>query len=148
MSAVRRLMTDDPYGLVRLVLGADAVITGANGFAYLAGASLLDGPLGVEASTLRPIGACLIAFAVIVGGVAFSKRPGAGAVGAIVSANVAWALASVAVLAAGTLDPTTGGGIWIALQALVVSGFAGLQALAYRRLGDHIRVTGRASDSP
>ena len=149
MSAIRRLMDDEPYGLVRLALGADAVIIGANGVAYLAGASLLDGPLGVEASTLRPIGAFLIAFALIVGTVAVSKRPAGGAVGAIVTANGAWAVTSIVVLAAGVLEPgpTTGGGIWVALQAVVVGGFAGLQAAAYRRVGGHIRVTRRVSDS-
>jgi hypothetical protein len=147
MSALKRLMGDEPYGMVRLALGADAAITGANGVAYLAGASLLDGPLGVEASTLRPIGAFLIVFAAIVGATAASKRPSAGAVGAIVIANVAWAVGSVAVLAAGSLDPTTGGGVWIALQAIVVGGFAGLQAAAYRRVGSHIQITTGVRDS-
>jgi hypothetical protein len=37
------------------------------------------------------------------------------------------------VLAAGWGDPETLGGVWIALQALVVAGFAGLQAQALRR---------------
>jgi hypothetical protein len=129
-------IAEQPYGLLKLALGADAVITGANGVAYLAGASLLDGPLGVEASTLRPIGAFLVVFAAIVGATAIAKRPAPVAVEAIILANVAWALGSVAVLVAGTLDPTTGGGVWIALQALVVGGFAGLQTAALRLTRD------------
>jgi len=36
------------------------------------------------------------------------------------------------VLIAGWLDPSTVGAVWIALQAIVVAGFAGLQAAALR----------------
>ncbi len=51
---------------VRLALKLDAVVTGANGFAYLAAASLLDGPLGMPASFLRGVGAFLLVFAAAV----------------------------------------------------------------------------------
>ena len=127
-----RLAAADPNGLVRLALRLDAVVTGANGAAYLAVASLLDGPLGVEASTLRPIGASLVVYAIAVALVSRPERPSAAAVRVVVAANVIWAVGSLIVLAAGWLDPTTGGGVWIALQALVVAGFAGLQAAALR----------------
>lgn len=133
MNAVRKIL-DEPYGALRLALGADAAVTGANGVAYLAGAGLLDGPLGVEASTLRAIGAFLIVFAGGVALAASAARPSASAVAAIVTGNAAWVVASFTVLVTGALEPghTTGGGIWIALQAFVVGGFAAAQALAYR----------------
>ena len=50
----------------------------------------------------------------------------------VIGANAIWAADSLIVLAAGWLDPSTGGAVWIALQALVVADFAGLQAAALR----------------
>ena len=128
-----RLAVADPNFLVRLALRLDAVVTGANGVAYLAAAGLLDGPLGVEASTLRPIGAFLIVYvAIAVALVSRPERPSPAAVRVVIAANLIWAADSLIVLAAGWLDPSTGGAAWIALQALVVAGFAGLQAAALR----------------
>ena len=127
-----RLAAADPNGLVRLALRLDAVVTGANGVAYLALAGVLDGPLGIEASTLRPVGAFLIVFAIAVAAVSLPERPSATAVRTIVVANLIWAADSLIVLIAGWLDPSTVGAVWIALQANVVAGFAGLQAAALR----------------
>jgi len=127
-----RLAAAEPNALVRLALRLDAVVTGANGVAYLALAGVLDGPLGVEASTLQPIGAFLIVFAIAVAAVSLPERPSAAAVRAIVVANLIWAADSLIVLVAGWLDPSTAGAVWIALQAIVVAGFAGLQAAALR----------------
>jgi hypothetical protein len=127
-----RLLSAEPHGLVRLALGADALITGVNGVAYVAAAGLLDGPLGVEASTMRPIGAFLIAFAGLVGLLALARRPAPAAVRTVIAANVVWVGASLIVLAGGWLEPSTIGGIWIGLQAVVVGGFAALQAAALR----------------
>ena len=129
-----RIAAAEPNTLVRLALRLDAVVTGANGVAYLALAGVLDGPLGIEASTLRPIGAFLIVFAVAVAVAAVSlpESPSAAAVRTIVVANLIWAADSLIVLIAGWLDPSTVGAVWIALQAIVVAGFAGLQAAALR----------------
>ena len=44
----------------------DAVVTGANGAAYLLGASLLDGPLGLSPGLLRGVGAFLLVYAAAV----------------------------------------------------------------------------------
>jgi hypothetical protein len=49
-----------------------------------------------------------------------------------VSANALWAIASLVVLAADSFSPTTVGGVWIGLQAMVVAGFAALQVYAQR----------------
>ena len=127
-----RLEAADPNLLVRLALRLDAIVTGANGVAYLAAAGLLDGPLGVEAATLRPIGAFLIVYAIAVALVSRPERPSPAAVRVVIAANAIWAADSLIVLIGGWLDPTTGGAVWIALQALVVAGFAGLQTAALR----------------
>jgi hypothetical protein len=119
--------------MLRLALKLDAVVTGANGAGYLVLAGALDQPLGIEAGALRGVGAFLMAFAVAVWAVASRKTVSRTAVRAVVAANVIWAVDSLVVLAAGWADPETLGGVWIALQAVVVAGFAALQALALRR---------------
>jgi hypothetical protein len=120
-------------GLLRLALKLDAVVTGVNGAAYLAAAGPLEDLLGVSPDLLRPLGAFLVLFAAAVWFVATRPKPPRGAVNAIVEANAAWAVGSLAFLALGASSPTVVGGVWIALQAVVVGGFAALQLSALRR---------------
>jgi hypothetical protein len=120
---------------LRLALRLDAAVTGANGVAYLALADVLDGPLGISAGVMRPIGAFLVAFAIAVYAVSATEGVNRAAVRAVVAANAIWAADSLIVLAANWTTPTTLGGVWIALQALVVAGFAALQAITLRRAG-------------
>ncbi len=114
--------------LLRLVLKLDAVVTGANGVAYLAAAGPLEDLFGVDAALQRPIGAFLVMFAAGVWLVATRPAISRGAVMAIAGANALWAVASLAFAIAGVSSPTTVGTVWIVLQALVVGGFASLQA--------------------
>ena len=113
--------------LLALALRLDAVVTGANGAAYLVLAGPLGDLLGLSPSLLRGAGAFLVAFAAAV----WLARPAA--VPAIVAANVAWAAASITAAVAGWGSPTTAGTVWIVLQAIVVAGFAELQLTALRR---------------
>jgi hypothetical protein len=57
----------------------------------------------------------------------------AGAVRAVVAANVLWAIGSLVAAIAGWGTPSTAGAVWIVLQAVVVAGFAELQLLGLRR---------------
>jgi hypothetical protein len=116
--------------LLRLALLVDAVVTGANGAAYLALGSVLDSPLGISSSVLHPVGAFLLLFAIGVWTVA--SRPTTAGVALVVAANAVWALDSIAVVAFDWGTPTTLGAVWIALQALVVGAFAAAQAFAAR----------------
>jgi hypothetical protein len=118
--------------LLRLALKLDAVVTGANGVAYLAAAEPLEDLLGLPPSLLRPAGAFLVLFAVVVWLVATRPVVSRAAVLAVVAANTLWVVDSLAFLALGWSSPTTAGGVWIALQAAVVAGFATLQAYARR----------------
>ncbi len=119
--------------VLRRVLLVDAVVTGANGVAYLAGATVLDGVLGVSAGALRPIGAFLLAFAGVVAVVATRcPIPGA-AVRELMAANALWVVASLAVAATGALDANGVGTAWIVLQAVTVAGFAALPPWALAR---------------
>lgn len=116
---------------LRLALGADAVVTGVNGAAYLAAAGPLSDLLGLDAGLLRGIGGFLLAFAIVVALVARSPRPFA--VKEVVAVNVLWAAGSIVVAVTGAGDPTTAGTVWIAMQAVVVGLFAELQLGALRR---------------
>jgi hypothetical protein len=118
--------------VLRLVLKADAVVTGVNGVAYLAAAEPLEDLLGVSANLLRPLGAFLVLFAAAVWFVATRRAVPRAAVLAIAAANAVWAIGSLAFAAAGASSPSTVGTVWVLLQALVVGGFAALQALASR----------------
>jgi hypothetical protein len=119
--------------LLRGALVLDALVTGANGAAYLVAAGPLEDLLGIPAAWLRGAGAVLLAFAAVVW--LTSRRPGARAVLAIVAVNALWTLGSVVLAIAGWQDPTTVGTVSIVLQALVVAGFAELQTAGLRGAG-------------
>jgi len=119
-------------GLLRAALLLDAAVTGVNAVAYLAAAGPLSRLLGYDAGLLRGVGAFLLVFAAavtVVGTRVPVPRPAAVAV---VAVNVAWTAASLAAAATGSGGPTTLGTVWTVLQALVVGGFAALQAAALR----------------
>jgi hypothetical protein len=113
---------------LRLALKLDAVVTGANGAAYVALAGPLEDLLGVEASLLRPTGAFLLAFAVFVAVVATRPEVPRAGVTAVIEANILWVIGSLAFVVIGVSSPDTAGSVWTVMQAAVVAGFAGLQA--------------------
>lgn len=114
---------------LRTALKLDAVVTGANGAAYLVAAGPLEDLLGLSPALLRSIGAFLLLFSAAVWAVASRREVSASAALVVIGVNVLWAADSIAFLLSGLSDPTTFGGIWIVMQALVVAGFAGLQAV-------------------
>jgi hypothetical protein len=119
--------------LLRLVLVADAAVTGANAVAYLAGAFVLDSLLGVPAGLLLALGAFLAVYAGLV--LRLATRPSIPRSGvlAVIDANILWAAASLLVLALDAFTPDAAGQVWIAVQAVAVAGFAGLQWIALKR---------------
>jgi hypothetical protein len=121
--------------LLRLALVADAAVTGANAVAYLAGAFVLDSVLDVPAELLLALGAFLGVYSGLVLRLATRPSISRGGVIAVIDANLAWAAVSLLVLALDTFTPDTAGQIWIALQAVVVAGFAALQYVGLQRGG-------------
>ena len=118
---------------LRTALKLDAVVSGTNGAAYLVAAGPLGDVLGLEPVLLRILGAVLVAFAAALMLTATRVAVARPAVVAIVVANAAWAVAGIVVAIGGWVSPTTLGTVWIVAQALVVAGFAELQATASRR---------------
>ena len=121
--------TSLPRPLLGAALKLDAVVTGANGAAYLIAAGPLGDLLGLSPALLRGVGAFLLAFAAVVWLAERSRT----AVLTVVAANVAWAAGSIAAAIAGWGTPETVGTVWIVLQAVVVAGFAELQLTGLRR---------------
>lgn len=119
--------------LLRLALVADAAVTGANAVAYLAGAFILDELLGVPGGLLIGLGAFLAVYAALVLRVATRPTIPRAGVLAVIDANLAWAAASVLVLALDAFTPDTAGQVWIAAQAAAVAGFAVIQWIGLRR---------------
>ncbi|HEV2774270.1 MAG TPA: hypothetical protein VGV90_01640 [Solirubrobacteraceae bacterium] len=128
-TALRRLdLTSLPVAL-RL----DAVVTAANGAAYLLAAGPLSDLLGLSAALLRVAGVGLLAFAAVVWLVAAAKRIARPAAATIIALNAVWAIGCIAAVLADLGTPTTAGAAWIVAQALVVAGFAELQVAGLRR---------------
>jgi hypothetical protein len=119
--------------LLRLALKLDAIVTGANGAAYLIAAGPLGDLLGLSPALLRGTGAFLLAFAAAVWLTATRPSIPRAAVYAIIAANAIWALDSVVAAVAGWGTPDTVGTVWIVLQAIVVAAFAELQLVGLRR---------------
>ncbi|KOG21916.1 hypothetical protein [Streptomyces viridochromogenes] len=123
--------TSDPHAVLRRLLALDAVVTGANGLAYLAASGPLGRLLGVDRGLLLALGAFLAVYAAAVGLLASRARPGAFPVRAVIEANLAWSVLSCVALAM-WLAPTGAGAVWTVLQALTVAAFAALQHLALK----------------
>ena len=119
--------------LLRAALKLDAVVTGANGLAYLAAAAPLGDLLGLTPSLLRAGGALLVAFAVGVWATAARPSLRRSAVLAVVAVNVLWSAGSIVAAAAAWGSPTVEGTVWIILQAVVVAVFAELQVVGLKR---------------
>ena len=118
---------------LRNVLLLDAVLTGANGIAYVAGATALDSLLGPSPAVIVGLGVFMLAYAATAAVLGLRRPVSKLAVGLIADGNIVWALASVAVVAFGWLGLTTAGTVWTLMQAALVVGFAALQMTALRR---------------
>ncbi|MDO3650037.1 hypothetical protein [Nocardia mangyaensis] len=119
--------------LLRVSLRLDAVVTGANGLAYLALAQPLERLLGLDATIGLAIGAFLTAYGLAVALVGRPATINRTAAAAVAIGNLTWVLASLVAVATGILGLTTVGSVWAVLQAITVGAFAALQYLGLRR---------------
>ncbi|MFD9104270.1 hypothetical protein ACFVZN_24690 [Streptomyces virginiae] len=124
-----------PQLALRRFLALDAVVTTANGLAYVAFSAPLGRLLGVGPGLLLALGVLLALYGAAVGLLASRRRPPALAVKAVVETNYAWAALSLVSLAV-WFSPTLAGTVWIPAQALTVAGFALLQQLALRSVAE------------
>ncbi|MFJ2256786.1 hypothetical protein ACIOKD_00340 [Streptomyces sp. NPDC087844] len=120
--------------MLRRFLALDAVVTGANGVAYLVASGPLGRQLGVDPGLLLALGLLLTAYAAAVALVASRPVPPILPVRAVIEVNLAWVALSLVALAL-WLSPTTAGAVWIPVQALTVLAFALVQYAALRARG-------------
>jgi hypothetical protein len=130
-SAMRATGSD---GFARLALTLDAVVTGLNGIAYLALATVLDSFFGVATAVQYPVGVFLVLYSLGVLAIGTRKEINRTGLTAVIVANLLWVVLSLVVLISGVLSPTGVGGVWTVLQSLVVGGFAALQYVGLKRL--------------
>jgi hypothetical protein len=120
---------------LRRVLALDAIATAASGLLLLVGGQLLGQALGLSPSITAPAAILLLPWAAFVGAMANRTPPPAVGVELIVLGNVAWAIASVAVVGVGVLSPNLPGLFYVMAQAGAVAVLAALQIVGLRRLG-------------
>jgi hypothetical protein len=118
---------------LRQILLVDAVVSGAAGLLMGLGATALQEWLGMPAALLRYAGWSLVPFAV--GLVLLARREALprGAVVAVIALNVAWVLASVAVLFARAIQPSALGYAFVIGQAVAVAVLAEMETVGLRR---------------
>lgn len=119
--------------LLRTSLRLDAVITGANGIAYLALSGPLESLLGLDRGLGLAIGVFLTLYGLGVAVIGSTKSINPVAARAVIGLNAAWVLVSLAALAEGALDLNLVGSVWTVMQAATVGGFAALQYLGLRK---------------
>ncbi|MBB5938566.1 hypothetical protein [Streptomyces zagrosensis] len=118
----------------RLVLKLDAVVTGLNGIAYLALATVLDSFFGVSTGVQYLVGAFLLLYVLGVLAIATRQEISRTGLTTVIAANLMWFALSLVVVVSDALSPTGVGAVWIVLQSLVVGGFAALQYIGLKRL--------------
>lgn len=119
--------------LLRLSLRLDAVVTGVNGLAYLALAKPLESLLGLNTEIGIPVGVFLTLYGLAVAVIGTRSTINTGATRAVIAANSAWVVVSLAALFEGALDLNAVGSVWAVMQAVTVGGFAALQYLGLRK---------------
>ena len=118
---------------LRRALMLDAAASGATGLLMLAGAGMLESLLALPAPLLRGAGLTLVPYVAFVMIVATRASISASAVGVVIACNVAWTVASFAILAGGLVAPNMLGTLFVAGQALAVAALGVLQYVALRR---------------
>lgn len=124
--------TTGPVNL-KTVLLLDAVVTGANGLAYVAGAAALDSLLGPSSTHLIALGVFLVACSALLATIGTRRPISRGWTMFAVDVNIAWTIGSIVAVAFGWFDLTTTGQVWTILQAGLVAAFAALQIITLRR---------------
>lgn len=114
---------------IRQAMTLDFVGTGATALLAITAAGFTAGLTELPEPLLRGAGLMLLPFLALVA--AMALKPVRGGVIAVIAINIAWVIASVAVLAF-FVSPNAFGYAFIVAQALAVGLFAELQILALR----------------
>lgn len=125
--------TFEPTRFLRRVLLADAVLAGAAGVLMALLASLLAPLLQLPASLLLSAGIGFVAFAVLAGLVARSRRPARMAVWAVILINIVGTVEAVGLLLGNWVSPSLLGVLFVLALALVMGVFVVLEYVGLRQ---------------
>ena len=131
-TATLRVKTESP-GLLRRALLADGAVSGATGLLLALAAGPLGDLLDLSTLLLRLTGVSLLPYAAALLYVATREAIDRSAVWVVIGLNLLWAVASIALLLTGWVEPSGLGYAFVIAQALVVAAFADLQYLGLRR---------------
>jgi hypothetical protein len=119
---------------LRRLLFVDAAISGVSGVLLLAAASPLARLLALPEPLLRYSGFSLLLFAALVLYLATRDILPRGGVLTIIALNIAWVVASAALLLTGGVAPNALGYAFVIVQAIAVAALAEMQYMGLRRV--------------
>jgi hypothetical protein len=127
-----------PSLFLRRAIQADAIFSGVSALLLTFGAGELASLLNLPAALLRETGLFLIAYAALVGWLGSRPAMPRVLVGIVIAGNVAWTVASIALLFSDAVTPNLLGEAFVVFQAIVVGILAELQYIGLRRSGGAI----------
>jgi hypothetical protein len=123
----------DPSLFLRRALLADAIFSGAGAVGFTLGAVVFASLLNLPEALLRETGLFLIAYAIFVGWLGTRQSMPKALVAIVVAGNIAWTVASIALLFSGLVAPNLLGEAVVVAQAIATGVFAELQYMGLRR---------------
>ena len=124
-----------PSLFLRRAILLDAIVSGAMALALAFDASTLASLLNLPEALLRESGLFLIVYVLLIVRLGTRQSMPRAMVMIVIAGNVAWTLASVALLFSGAVNPNLLGEIVVAIQAVARGTFAELQYIGLRKSG-------------
>jgi hypothetical protein len=124
---------DHPLLFLRRVLIVDAATSAACGLLLLVDTPLFADLFGLPAALLREVGIIFLPFAALVAVLATRDTISTAGVWIVILGNIAFVLASVALLTGGFVSPTRLGEAFVIAQAVVVAVIAEAEYLGLRK---------------
>ena len=125
-----------PSQFLRRALLADAVFSGIAAVVLTLDASALAPLLDLPEALLRETGLFLIAYTALVGWLGTRQTMPKVLVAIVIAGNIAWTVASIALLFSGAVTPNLLGEAFVVAQAIATGVFAELQYIGLRKSGD------------
>jgi hypothetical protein len=129
--------------LLRLALGVDAIISAGTGVLHLALLPFLTAHTALPHTLLLESGLLMLPYAALLGVLTRAERVPVALVRLVIVGNLGWALGALGLMA--WLSPPAVGLLWLAVHALSVTLFAGLQTVGLRRSAQADRQTWAAT---
>src|SRR5882757_9607744 len=124
-----------PSLFLRRAVLADAVFSGVSALLLAFGAGALAPLLDLPEALLRETGLFLIAYTALVGWLGTRQTMPKVLVAIVIAGNIAWTVASIALLFSGAVTPNLLGEAFVVAQAIATGVFAELQYIGLRRSG-------------